>query len=75
MTLLSALWAKFAGWIAAAGAVVLAIGGIYLKGKSDERQKSKLEDITNANEIRKAGAAARAGADPSIMRDDGWKRD
>lgn len=75
MTILSALWAKFAGWIAGAGAVFLAIGGIYLKGKSDERQKAKLEDITNANEIRKAGADARAGADPSVMHDDGFRRD
>lgn len=73
--LLTSLLAEY--WQQIAGAVLALIGaaGLYLKGRSDAKTKAKLEDITNANAIRKQGADARAGADTDRLRDDGWKRD
>ncbi|WP_332692078.1 hypothetical protein [Devosia sp.] len=76
MTLLSALWSRIGGYVAAAGALVAILFGAWLKGGREAKQKAKLEDITNANEIRKAGADARAGVDAGRLRDsDGWRRD
>lgn len=75
MTLLANLLAPY--WQHIAGAAVAIIGalGLYLKGRSDATAKAKLEDITNANAIRKAGADARSGANPDRVHDDGWRRD
>jgi hypothetical protein len=76
MNLLASLLAPVWRWLAAAGAAVAAIGAIYLKGRSDARAKAKLEDVTNANEIRKVGADARASAGAGQLHDnDGWRRD
>jgi hypothetical protein len=71
-SLLAPYWQYLvAGVVALAGFV-----GVYLKGKSDQKAKAKLEDVSNANEIRKAGADARAGAATGGVRDDdGWRRD
>ncbi|HEY5797652.1 MAG TPA: hypothetical protein VIU82_21830 [Bosea sp. (in: a-proteobacteria)] len=69
--LLAPYWQEIAGLLA-----VLAAGlGIYGKGRSDGVQKSKVEDLSNANAIRKAGADARAGADAGGVSNDGWRRD
>lgn len=75
MTLLANLLAPY--WQQIAGAAVAIIGavGLYLKGRSDATAEAKLEDVTNANEIRKAGADARSGANPDRVHDDGWRRD
>lgn len=73
--MISALWGKLWGYVVAAGAILATIGGIYLKGRSDQKQKTELKDITDANAIRKAGADARSGSDPDKLHDDGWKRD
>ena len=73
--MIAALWSRFAGYIAALGALLALIVGAFLKGKSDQKQKAKLDDVTTANQIRKAGADARAGADPSGLHDDGFRRD
>jgi hypothetical protein len=65
-------------WQQIVGLAVAAVGfaGIYLKGRSDQKAKAKLEDVSNANEIRKAGADARASAASSGVHDnDGWRRD
>lgn len=76
MTFLASLLAPVWRWIAAAGAAIAAIGAAYLKGRSDQKAKAKLEDVTYANEIRKAGADARAGAAAGELRaDDGYRRD
>lgn len=70
------VWAKVSGYAIAAGAVIAAVGAIYLKGKSDQKQKAKIDDLTTANDIRKAGADARADAAAGGLRDnDGWRRD
>lgn len=74
--LLAGLLAEFWKPLAAAAAALAAMTGVYLKGRSDAKQKAKLEDVTNANAIRKAGADARAGVDPGKLHDnDGWRRD
>jgi hypothetical protein len=69
------MWAKVSGYAAAVGAGLALVTAIYLKGKSDQKQKAKIDDLTAANEIRKAGADARAGVDPRGVSDDGWRRD
>lgn len=75
MTFITGLIAPY--WQQIAGAAIAIIGalGLYLKGRSDATAKAKLEDITNANAIRKAGADARSGANPDGVHDDGWRRD
>ncbi|KRE07477.1 hypothetical protein ASE63_22520 [Bosea sp. Root381] len=76
--LLAGLLTEFWKPLAALFGGVLAGAGIWFKARSDAKTKAKLEDITNANTIRRDGAAARAGAavDPDRLRDsDGWKRD
>lgn len=75
MSLILSLLAPVWRWIAGAGAAVAAIGAIYLKGRSDAKAKAKLEDVNNANSIRKAGADARDRADTSKLHNDGWRRD
>jgi hypothetical protein len=64
-------------WQQIVGLAVAAVGfaGIYLKGRSDQKAKAKLEDVSNANEIRRDGAAARADANPDRLHNDGWRRD
>lgn len=72
VSLITANWQAIAG----IGAAVIAFLGIYLKGRSDAAAKVKLEDVSNANAIRKAGADARAGASSGELRaDDGFRRD
>jgi archaellin len=76
MNFLASLLAPVWRYVAAAAAAVLALGGIYLKGRSDQKAKAKLEDVSNANQIRKAGADARASAAAGGVHDnDGWRRD
>ena len=46
---------------------------------ADAKAKARLEDVTNANQIRKDGADARADADArargdGLRQDDGWRR-
>ncbi len=73
-SLIAANWQAIAGVFAMIGTAL----GLYAKGRSDAKAKAKLEDITNANEIRRGGAAARASVDTSperLRQSDGWKRD
>lgn len=75
MNLLASLLAPVWRWLAAAGAAVAAIGAVYLKGRSDAKAKAKLEDLSDANDIRRQGASARDRAASGGLRDDdGWKR-
>jgi hypothetical protein len=73
--LLAGLAAEFWKPLAALLGGLLAGAGIWFKARSDAKTKAKLEDITNANDIRKDGAAARAGVNPDRLQDDGWRRD
>lgn len=69
--LLAEYWQQIAGTLA----VIAGAAGLYFKGRGDATSKAKLEDVTNANQIRRDGAAARAGADTDRLRDDGFRRD
>jgi hypothetical protein len=76
MSLLASLLAPVWRWLAAAGAAVAAIGAVYLKGRSDAKANAKLEDLSDANDIRREGASARASAGAGKLHDnDGWRRD
>lgn len=75
MSVITALLAPYWQQIAGIVAVIVGTAGIYFKGRSDAGTKAKIEDITNANQIRKDGAAARAGVDPDRLHSDGWRRD
>ncbi len=71
-----------ANWQAIAGFAAMLFGalGLYLKGRGDAKAKAKLEDLENANSIRKDGADARDRVAASVASgrlhdDDGHKRD
>jgi ABC-type sugar transport system substrate-binding protein len=71
-TLLSDWWPQIVAGFAAAAAAL----GLYVKGRSDQKSKTELKDLRDANEIRRDGAAARADAAAGRLRDsDGFKRD
>ncbi|MBN9444400.1 hypothetical protein [Bosea sp. (in: a-proteobacteria)] len=72
--LISALWP----YLVAAVAALVALLTAYGKGRSDQKSKTETKDLRDANDIRKQGADARAGAAiaPERLRDDdGWRRD
>lgn len=75
ISLAATVWSRISGYVLAAGVLLTILFGVWRKGVTDERAKAKTEDLTNANHIRKAGADARAGVDPSGLHDDGWRRD
>lgn len=75
---LAGLLAEFWQPIVAGAVALIGAAGLYLKGRGDARRKAETEDLRNANEIRRQGADARAGAavGPDRLRgDDGWRRD
>lgn len=75
-SLFTTLWSRLAGYVVALGALLTILVGAWAKGRSDARAKAKLEDVTNANDIRKAGADARASVGSGKLHDnDGWRRD
>jgi hypothetical protein len=75
-SMFTALWGRVAGYVVALGALLTILFGAWAKGRSDAKAKAKLEDVTNANDIRKAGADARASAGAGKLHDnDGWRRD
>jgi hypothetical protein len=59
--LLGRLWAGAAGWLAAIGAALAAIGAIYLAGARAERHRSRARDL--------AGALERRGVRDEVERD------
>jgi hypothetical protein len=52
--MIAALWARFYGWILGAVAVLAAVAGVYLKGRSAgkavEQKKATARDLTEAKE-------------------------
>jgi hypothetical protein len=71
--MLAPYWQQIIGGIAA----ILGALGIYAKGRSDAKQKAKLDDLETANNIRKQGADARASVDSSpdgLRKPDGFER-
>ena len=78
MSAIAALLAPFWKWIVGALAGASTLAAIYIKGRSDAKAQAKIEDIANANTIRKAGADARSGVNVAADRlrdNDGFKRD
>lgn len=75
MSALASLLAPFWKEIAGALAGLVAIAAVYFKGRGDAKAKARLEDVTNANAIRKAGADARDSVSRDGLRNDGWRRD
>lgn len=73
--MIAAIWSRVSGYVVALGAVLALLVGAVLKGRADATRNAELKDLRDANEIRRDGAAARAGADPDRMRSDGWRRD
>lgn len=45
MTFLLMMWNKLQGWLIAAGAVVTLLVGVYLKGRSDAKDKNKTKTL------------------------------
>ncbi len=72
MTWLLALPARLKLWALAAGATVLAVLGIYAKGRSDEAHKAKVKDlkadIAAHERINNADTGAGASDDERIDR-------
>jgi hypothetical protein len=58
VTILSALWSRFAGYIAALGALLAVLAGAFLKGRSDgkavmreEQERHRREAIANKRKL------------------------
>ena len=71
LSFLAPFWKEIAGALAG----LVAIAAVYLKGRGVAKAKARLEDVTDANDIRKAGADARDSVSRDGLRDDGWRRD
>lgn len=75
---LAGTWSWARPYVLGLGVGLAVLFGAWRKGVTDERAKTKIEDVTNANRIRKDGADARASVDTSpdgLRKNDGWKRD
>ncbi len=75
--LLSGLLPNVWGYIAAAGAALLGLGGFYLKGRSDAKAKADLRDMKGFKKTteRMQDADAAMGDDPAALREWLRKRD
>ena len=64
-------------WLAAAGAAVLSIAGIYLKGRADAKAKADMRDLKGFKKTteRIQDADAAMGDDPAALREWLRKRD
>ncbi|NGN45196.1 hypothetical protein G6N74_29520 [Mesorhizobium sp. CGMCC 1.15528] len=52
-TLWSALWSRFAGWIAAAGVALAILAAAYSRGKTDAAAKQTRQRLETINKARK----------------------
>ena len=75
--LLSGLLPNVWGYIAAAGAALLGLGGFYLKGRSDAKAKADLRDLKGFKKSteRMQDADVAMGDDPAVLRDRMRQRD
>jgi hypothetical protein len=77
--LVGRLWAGAAGWLAAIGAALAAIGAVYLAGARAERHRARSVEMGRALERREVrdeverAVARDAGAADRLRRD--WSRD
>ena len=65
------------GYIAAAGAALLGILGVYVKGRRDAKAKADLRDLKGFKKTteRMQDADAAMGDDPAVLRDSLRQRD
>ena len=65
------------GYIAAAGAALLGLGGFYLKGRRDAKAKADLRDLNGFKQTteRMQDADVAMGDDPAVLRDSLRQRD
>ena len=75
--LISGLVPNLWGYLAAAGAAIAAIAGVYFKGRSDAKAKADLRDLKGFKKTteRMQDADAAMGDDPAVLRDSLRKRD
>ena len=75
--LLSGLLPNVWGYIAAAGAALLGILGVYVKGRRDAKAKADLRDLKGFKKTteRMQDADAAMGDDPAVLRDSLRQRD
>lgn len=71
--LLPSVW----GYIAAAGAALVGILGVYIKGRRDAKAKADLRDLKGFKETteRMQDAESSMGDDPAVLRDRMRQRD
>jgi hypothetical protein len=69
--LISGLVPNLWGYIAAAGAAIAAIAGVYFKGRADAKAKADLRDLKGFKKTteRMQDADAAMGDDPAVLRD------
>lgn len=77
MDLISGLLPNVWGYIAAAGAALLGILGVYVKGRRDARAKADLRELKGFKETteRMHDAESAMGDDPAVLRDSLRQRD
>lgn len=65
------------GYVAAAGAALLGILGVYVKGRRDAKAKADLRDLKGFKKTteRMQDADAAMGDDPAVLRDSMRQRD
>ena len=75
--MISGLVPNLWGYLAAAGAAIAAIAGVYFKGRSDAKAKADLRDLKGFKKTteRMQDADAAMGDDPAVLRDSLRKRD
>ena len=75
--LISGLLPNVWGYIAAAGAALLGILGVYVKGRRDAKAKADLRDLKGFKKTteRMQDADAAMGDDPAVLRDRMRQRD
>ena len=75
--LISGLLPNVWGYIAAAGAALLGILGVYVKGRRDAKAKADLRDLKGFKKTteRMQDADAAMGDDPAVLRDSMRQRD
>jgi hypothetical protein len=77
--LLGGIWARFSGWLVAAGAAIAAIGAVYLAGGRAARHAARSKELEQALERREV----RDAVDRDVAREsdaagrlrDRWSRD
>ena len=78
-TLLTALWGRAAGWLAAAGGILIAVGSIWIAGVragKDTRDRQAMERVAKERRVRdEVERDVVLGGDPRERLRSDWSRD